>query len=153
MRELEEAERRANESDNGNFKYGGGPLKWPVPSSQKITSNYGYRVHPIYKTRRLHSGVDIGAPSGSNIVAAESGVVILASYGYNGGYGNYMIISHGSGLTTRYAHCNSLAVSVGQTVSKGQVIGAVGSTGDSTGPHLHFEVRLNSASYDPLNYL
>lgn len=157
MKELQEAERRAAAaaagSGNSNYQYNGGPLQWPVPSSKRITSNYGYRLHPIYKTYKLHSGIDIGASSGSSIVAAESGTVLLASYGYNGGYGNYIIINHGNGLTTRYAHCSSLSVSVGQSVTKGQVIAAVGSTGDSTGPHLHFEVRLNGTSYDPLNYL
>ena len=90
---------------------------------------------------------------GTNIVAAESGTVILASYGWNGGYGNYIIINHGNGVTTRYAHASQLYVSVGQTVSKGQVIAAVGTTGNSTGPHLHFEVRINGSHRNPLNYL
>lgn len=156
MKEIQEAERRAaasSGSGGNNYQYNGGQLQWPVPSSTKITSNYGYRLHPIYKTYKLHSGIDIGASSGSSIVAAESGTVLLASYGYNGGYGNYIIINHGNGLTTRYAHCSSLSVSAGQSVTRGQVIAAVGSTGDSTGPHLHFEVRLNGTSYDPLNYV
>lgn len=153
MKELEEAERKAASSGNSNYAYDGGTLQWPVPASRTISSNYGYRLHPIYKTYRLHSGVDIAASSGTSIVAAEDGTVLLSSYGYNGGYGNYIIINHGNGLTTRYAHCSSLSVSVGQKVSRGQVIAAVGSTGDSTGPHLHFEVRINGTSNNPLNYV
>ena len=131
--------------------YSGGRLGWPCPSSSRITSQYGYRI--LFGVRDFHTGVDIGANMGSNIVAAESGTVILASYGWNGGYGNYMIINHGNGVTTRYAHASALYVSPGQTVSKGQVIGAVGTTGNSTGPHLHFEVRINGAHQNPLNYL
>ncbi|MBP3707698.1 MAG: peptidoglycan DD-metalloendopeptidase family protein [Clostridia bacterium] len=133
-------------SSNGRFL-------WPVPSSRNITSPYGYRIHPIYGTKKLHAGVDIGAAGGANIVAADSGTVILSSWGYNGGYGNYIIISHGNGVTTRYAHCSNLYVKVGDTVSRGQVIAAVGSTGASTGNHCHFEVRINGESKQPLNYL
>ena len=90
---------------------------------------------------------------GSNIVAAESGTVILANYGWNGGYGNYIILNHGNGITTRYAHASQLYVSAGQAVTKGQVIAAVGTTGNSTGPHLHFEIRINGSHTNPLNYL
>lgn len=133
-------------SSNGKFA-------WPVPSSSYISSPWGYRIHPIYGTKKFHSGIDIAASSGSNIVAAESGTVILSSWGYNGGYGNYVIISHGNGYTTRYAHCSNLYVKVGDTVSRGQVIAAVGSTGASTGPHCHFEVRINGESVNPVNYL
>lgn len=156
MREIQEEERRraaAAAAANGNLQYSGGQLQWPVPASSKISSPFGYRIHPIFNTYKLHTGIDIPASSGSNIVAAESGVVLLSSYGYNGGYGNYVIILHGDGLTTRYAHCSSLGVSEGQAVAKGQVIASVGSTGDSTGPHLHFEVRKNGICYDPLSYL
>lgn len=136
----------ATGSSNGKFL-------WPVPSSRNITSPYGYRIHPIYGTKKLHAGIDIGAAGGSNIVAADSGTVILSSWGYNGGYGNYIIISHGNGVTTRYAHCSNLYVKVGDTVSRGQAIAAVGSTGASTGNHCHFEVRINGESKQPLNYL
>ncbi len=155
MREIQEEERRraAAAAANGNLKYNGGQLQWPVPSSTSISSPFGYRIHPIFNTYKLHTGIDIRASSGSSIVAAESGIVLLSSYGYNGGYGNYVIILHGDGLTTRYAHCSSLAVSEGQTVAKGQVIASVGSTGDSTGPHLHFEVRKDGICYDPISYL
>ena len=131
--------------------YTGGKLGWPCPSSSRITSPYGYRV--LFGVRDFHTGIDIGATTGSNIVAAESGTVILANYGWNGGYGNYIIINHGNGITTRYAHASKLYVSAGQTVSKGQVIAAVGTTGNSTGPHLHFEVRTNGSHRNPLNYL
>lgn len=131
--------------------YSGGRLGWPCPSSSRITSQYGYRI--LFGVRDFHTGIDIGAVTGSNICAAESGTVILAAYGWNGGYGNYMIVNHGNGVTTRYAHASALYVSAGQTVTKGQVIGAVGTTGNSTGPHLHFEVRINGAHQNPLNYL
>ncbi|MBQ3408876.1 MAG: peptidoglycan DD-metalloendopeptidase family protein [Clostridia bacterium] len=130
-----------------------GKFLWPVPSSSYVSSNWGYRIHPIYGTKKLHAGMDIAASTGANIVAAESGTVILSSWGYNGGYGNYIIISHGNGYTTRYAHCSNLYVKVGDTVSRGQVIAAVGSTGASTGPHCHFEVRINGESKNPVNYL
>ena len=131
--------------------YTGGKLGWPCPSSSRITSPYGYRV--LFGVRDFHTGIDIGAGMGQNIVAAESGTVILANYGWNGGYGNYIIINHGNGITTRYAHASQLYVSAGQSVSKGQVIAAIGTTGNSTGPHLHFEVRVNGAHTNPLNYL
>ena len=129
--------------------YTGGKLGWPCPSSSRITSPYGYRI--LFGVRDFHTGIDIGATTGSNIVAAESGTVILANYGWNGGYGNYIIINHGNGITTRYAHASKLYVSAGQTVSKGQVIAAVGTTGNSTGPHLHFEVRTNGSHRNPLS--
>lgn len=132
---------------------GSGQFMWPVPSSSYVSSPYGYRIHPIYGTKKFHAGMDIAAPTGSTIVAADSGTVILASYGYNGGYGNYVIISHGNGYTTRYAHCSSLSVSVGQQVSKGQKIAAVGSTGASTGPHCHFEIRINGSTVNPADYV
>lgn len=144
----------SNSSNGGKTNttpYTGGKLGWPCPSSSRITSPYGYRV--LFGVRDFHTGVDIGATTGSNIVAAESGTVILANYGWNGGYGNYIILSHGNGITTRYAHASQLYVTAGQTVSKGQVIAAVGTTGNSTGPHLHFEVRVNGSHTNPLNYL
>lgn len=141
----------SNGSGTVNNPYTGGKLGWPCPSSSRITSQYGYRI--LFGVRDFHTGIDIGASTGTNIVAAESGTVILANYGWNGGYGNYIIINHGNGITTRYAHASQLYVSAGQTVSKGQVIAAVGSTGNSTGPHLHFEVRENGSHKNPLNYL
>lgn len=143
----------ASKNTSGNSTISSGTFQWPVPSSSRITSNYGYRVHPISGTWKLHAGLDIGAEGGADIVAGESGTVLLASFGYNGGYGNYVIINHGNGITTRYAHCSNLYVSTGDTVTKGQVIAAVGSTGSSTGNHCHFEVRINGESKDPKNYL
>ncbi len=142
----------SSSSSSGSVK-ASGQFMWPVPSSHSISSPYGYRIHPIYGTKKFHSGIDIPASTGTTIVAADSGTVILASYGYNGGYGNYVIISHGNGYTTRYAHCSSLSVSVGQQVSKGQKIAAVGSTGASTGPHCHFEIRINGETVNPSNYV
>ena len=130
-----------------------GRFLWPVPSSHNISSNYGYRIHPISGVRKLHAGIDIAAAGGADIVAGDDGTVLLASFGYNGGYGNYIIINHGNGITTRYAHCSNLFVSTGDTVKKGQVIAAVGTTGASTGNHCHFEVRINGETTNPLNYL
>ena len=152
----EQAAKKSTSSNSGSSAvvsnpYTGGKLGWPCPSSSRITSPYGYRI--LFGVRDFHTGIDIGATMGSNIVAAESGTVILANYGWNGGYGNYIIINHGNGITTRYAHASQLYVSAGQTVSKGQVIAAVGTTGNSTGPHLHFEVRTNGSHRNPLNYL
>lgn len=170
-KEAEEAKRKnnssnsnaGNSSNNGSTSNGGsnsnegssstGRFQWPVPSSHNITSKYGYRIHPISGTKKFHAGIDIGAAGGANIVAGDSGTVMLASSGYNGGYGNYVIINHGNGVTTRYAHCSNLYVSTGETVTKGQVIAAVGSTGASTGNHCHFEVRINGESKNPMDYL
>ena len=132
-------------------KYTGGKFIWPVPASSRITSQYGYRIHPVYKTKKFHSGIDIGAPYGVDILAAADGTVTLATT--NGGYGKCIIINHGSGITTLYGHNSTLLVSVGNKVTKGQVIAKAGSTGVSTGPHLHFEVRINGSTTDPMQYL
>jgi murein DD-endopeptidase MepM/ murein hydrolase activator NlpD len=118
------------------------------PVSARMTSGYGMRYHPILKRRRMHTGVDFGAPSGSPIYAAADGVVISASY--SGGYGNAVILDHGGGVSTLYAHCSRFSVSAGQSVRKGQRIASVGSTGLSTGPHLHFEVRVNGRPVNPM---
>lgn len=128
-----------------------GVMQWPVPSSYNVTSPFGWRMHPILGYRRFHAGIDIAAPSGSAIVAAASGTVIQA--GYSGGYGNLTMIDHGNGVVSCYGHQSSISVGVGQHVSKGDRIGAVGSTGLSTGPHLHFEVRINGNPVNPMNYL
>ena len=128
----------------------GGQFMWPSGATL-VTSPYGYRVHPVLKTKRFHSGVDIGAAYGTAIYAANSGTVVVAGYN-SGGYGNYVVINHGGGYSTLYAHCSSLSVSKGQTVSKGQVIAKCGSTGMSTGPHIHYEVHLNGSTTNPMQY-
>lgn len=127
-----------------------GTYIWPTPSCYTISSNYGYRVHPIYGTTRLHAGTDIAAQYGAQVLAADGGNVTVATY--SSSYGNYVMIYHADGSSTLYAHMSSLAVSAGQTVNQGDVIGYVGSTGNSTGPHLHFEVRINGSTVDPMNY-
>ena len=127
-----------------------GNFIWPSPVSNHVTSRYGTRLHPIYHTYRTHNGIDIGASYGSNVLAADGGKVTTASY--NSSYGYYIIINHGNGTSTLYAHMSKLLVSAGTTVSQGQVIGLVGSTGISTGPHLHFEVYVNGSRTNPLNY-
>lgn len=134
-----------------NAKYVGGVMKWPTPNYTRVSSPYGMRVHPIYKVKKMHTGIDIDAPSGASIVAANSGKVILA--GWNGGYGNCVIIDHGSELATLYAHQSKILVSVGDKVEKGETIGKVGSTGLSTGPHLHFEVRKGGKTTNPIPYV
>jgi murein DD-endopeptidase MepM/ murein hydrolase activator NlpD len=126
-----------------------GALSWPV--SGTITSPFGYRRNPFGGGMEFHQGLDIGAPMGTTITAAASGTVISA--GWYGGYGNYILIDHGGGMATGYGHCSQIFVSVGQQVQKGQAIGAVGSTGASTGPHLHFEVRIHGKPVDPAAYL
>ncbi len=127
-----------------------GTYIWPLPGYSP-GSAYGWRMHPIYHEMRFHAGEDIGAPSGTPILAADSG--IAAVYPDNGnGYGNYIMINHGGGRVTLYAHMSAFAISNGASVSQGQVIGYVGSTGNSTGPHLHFEVRVNGATTDPKQY-
>lgn len=130
---------------------GTGSFIWPLPSSKLITSLYGNRMHPILGYERYHSGVDINGTAGAPVLAADGGTVIISSYDA-GGYGNYVVISHGNGRTTLYAHMSSSAVSVGAVVAQGQTIGYVGSTGLSTGPHLHFEVAINGNRTDPLGY-
>jgi murein DD-endopeptidase MepM/ murein hydrolase activator NlpD len=129
---------------------GSGILCWPVPSCTTITSDYGDRFHPIDKVYKMHYGIDIGGSYGAEIVAADSGTVTTSTN--SGGYGNYVVINHGNGMTTLYAHMSSRAVSSGNVVSRGQVIGYIGSTGASTGPHLHFEVSVNGSRTDPKPY-
>jgi murein DD-endopeptidase MepM/ murein hydrolase activator NlpD len=132
----------------GSGQYGG-ELFWPT--NGPIVSGFGYRTHPVYGTTRFHAGVDIDGACGQPIFAAEDGTVLSA--GYNGGYGNATVIDHGGGLSTLYAHQSSIGVSSGQKVGRGQQIGLVGTTGLSTGCHLHFEVRVNGEPVDPVPYL
>ena len=137
--ELERQEAASSITSTGSYI-------WPLPGSA-----YGWRMHPIFNEMRFHAGEDIGAPSGTPILAADSGVASV--YPDNGnGYGNYIMINHGGGRVTLYAHMSAFAISGGATVTQGQVIGYVGSTGNSTGPHLHFEVRVNGATTDPKQY-
>ena len=128
---------------------GSGAMIWPLGGP--ITSDFGWRVHPITGAQRFHSGIDIGGDYGDAICAAQAGTVEYA--GWISGYGNAVIINHGGGISTLYGHCQSLNVSVGENVSQGDVIAYCGSTGNSTGPHCHFEVRENGEPVNPLSYL
>lgn len=131
---------------------GSGDFIWPLPGYTRISSPFGYRTCP-YHGRELHGGVDLPAPHGTNILAAKSGTVVLSTYGSS--YGNHVAISHPDGSRTMYCHMSARLVSVGDTVSQGQVIGRVGSTGNSTGNHLHFEVWTNgnsSSRVNPMDY-
>lgn len=132
-------------------EYVGGQMAWPVAGYSRISSPYGNRIHPILKVQRFHTGIDIPAPTGTPIAAAGQGKIISA--GTLGGYGRTVIIDHGGGILTLYAHNSRLLVSVGNQVSRGQKIAEAGSTGQSTGPHLHFEVRKDGKYVDPIPYL
>ena len=130
-------------------KYSGGRFSRPI--SAPMTSSFGMRYHPILHYRRMHAGVDFGAPVGSSIHAAAAGIVIASQR--MSGYGNVVIVDHGGGYATVYGHCSRILVSNGQRVTRGQTIAKVGSTGLSTGPHLHFEVRINGKPVNPVGYL
>ncbi len=132
--------------------YVGGEFAWPAPGYSTITSKYGMRVHPILKTYRVHSGTDIAMPTGAYIIAANDGVVTKAGYS-TAGYGNMVLIDHGGGVSTLYGHGSEILVQTGQTVKRGDIIMKAGSTGWSTGPHLHFEVRINGKHVDSLPYI
>nr|WP_127160818.1 M23 family metallopeptidase [Veillonella sp. VA137] len=155
QRAAERAAAAAAASQGGG---GGGGATWvqgtgqlAAPVVAPITSDFGWRIHPIYGTRRLHAGTDFGVDEGTPVHAADGGVVVEA--GWVSGYGYTVIIDHGNGMSTLYAHNSDVAVSPGQTVSKGQVVSYSGNTGGSTGPHLHFEVRINGEPTDPMGYL
>lgn len=126
------------------------PIKTPVPG-QQVSSSFGYRIDPLLGSRAFHSGMDFRAPTGLAVKASAAGTVVHA--GPNGGYGNLVEIEHASGWTSRYAHLSEIKVQEGQTVDSGDTVGSVGSTGRSTGPHLHFEVRKNDAPHDPAPFL
>lgn len=133
----------------GALPVGGGQLLWPA--NGPLTSGYGYRTHPIFGDGRMHTGIDIGAAYGAPVIAADSGVV--AYVGVMSGYGNVIVVDHGGGLATTYNHLSAFGVSSGQSVGRGMPIGNVGCTGYCTGPHLHFEVRINGSPVDPMPYL
>ena len=143
------AQSSGGQGASDNWVQGTGQLGWPV--SGEITSPYGYRIHPIWGTTIYHSGIDIGVDEGTPVHAADGGVVVWS--GWMGGYGYAVVIDHGNGLSTLYGHNSELAVDEGQSVAKGQVIAYAGSTGNSTGPHVHFEVRANGDPVDPMGYL
>jgi murein DD-endopeptidase MepM/ murein hydrolase activator NlpD len=136
-------------SVSGPFPTGGGQLAWPAAGP--VISGFGPRTHPIFGDTRTHTGIDIGAPYGAPVVAADDGVVVFA--GVMSGYGNAIVVDHGGGLATTYNHLSSFSVSSGSRVGRQQTVGAVGCTGYCTGPHLHFEVRINGAPVDPMPYL
>ena len=140
-----------NYSSSSSAYIGTGEFCWPAPSYTRISSPYGWRTHPIYGTKKMHTGVDLAAPGGSNILAADGGTVISA--GWNGGYGNCVVVDHGGGISTLYAHASRLCVSKGDSVTRGQVIAKVGTTGNSTGNHLHFEVLISGKHTNPMPYI
>ena len=134
-----------------NPNYIGGEMLWPVPGYTKLSSTFKMRVHPITGVYKLHTGIDIPAPIGTNFLAANEGVVVKANY--NTAYGNMVMIDHGGGVSTLYAHGDKIMVTLGQIVKKGDVVLQTGNTGNSTGPHAHFEVRINGTPVDPSPYV
>lgn len=130
---------------------GTGRFIWPVPGYSTVTSGYGMRFHPILRQSRMHTGIDIAAPTGAAVVASDDGTVIYT--GWLGGYGQVVVVDHGGGYSTLYAHLSRIAAGNGSQVRQGETIGYVGSTGWSTGPHLHFEVRVNGEPQNPSGYL
>ena len=134
-----------------NPNYIGGEMQWPLPGYTKLSSTFKMRVHPITGVYKLHTGIDIPAPIGTNFLAANDGIVVKAEY--NTAYGNMVMIDHGGGVSTLYAHGDKIMVTVGQQVKKGDVVLLVGETGYATGPHGHFEVRINGSPVDPLPYV
>ncbi len=145
------AEEKKKLAQDQGRKYDGGMFTWPAPSYTRISDDYGYRIHPILKVKQFHNGLDMAAPGGSPILAAYDGTVVASSY--SSSMGNYIMIDHGDSLYTIYMHASALYVQKGAEVSKGQKIAAVGTTGRSTGNHLHFSVRLNGNYVSPWNYL
>lgn len=143
--------KRIAEANGTRLTYDGGVFCFPAPSYTRVSDDYGNRIHPILGIQQFHNGVDLAAPNGSPILAAYDGEVVAATY--SGSMGNYIMIDHGDSMYTIYMHASALYVSKGDLVSKGEKIAAVGSTGRSTGPHLHFSVRVNGSYVSPWNYL
>ena len=135
----------------GDRTYDGGMFKWPAPSYTRISSAFGWRMHPTLGVKKYHNGVDMASPKGTKILAAYRGEVVAATY--NVTMGNYVLINHGNGYYTIYMHASKLLVTPGQIVVEGDKIAEVGSTGRSTGPHLHFGVRKNGTYVNPMDYL
>lgn len=152
-RQEEEAKKKAQAAGQTYKTQSIGDIKftWPCPASSRITSNFGSRTSPTEGASSNHKGIDIGAPTGTNIVASAAGTVVVSTYSYSAG--NYVMLNHGGGVYTVYMHASKLLVSVGDTVKQGQVIARVGSTGYSTGPHLHFGIRVNGTYVNPRQYV
>lgn len=150
LAESEKLSKRISAMQSATKEYSKGNMKWPVPTSTQVTSPFGLRYHPVLKYNRMHTGIDIGASYGVSIVATKDGAVKIAEWA--GGYGNMITIDHGGGISTVYGHCSVLLVSVGMNVKAGDTIAKIGSTGISTGPHLHFEVRKNGEPTNPMSY-
>ena len=142
---------KGNTGSTTTTSTGSSSLRWPCPASGRITSGYGKRKSPTAGGSSNHKGIDISASTGSSIVAAAGGTVSIATYSYSAG--NYVVVNHGNGLSTVYMHCSQLLVSAGDTVKAGQTIAKVGSTGYSTGSHLHFAVRKNGSYVNPSSYV
>ena len=139
-----------NQSQQGTGNTSSTSFLWPTPSCYYVSSPYGWRIHPLFNEQRFHSGIDVAANAGASILASASGTVSIATY--SSSYGNYVLINHGNGNTTLYAHMSTILVSAGSYVNQGDVIGYVGSTGWATGPHLHYEIRINNTLVDPQLY-
>ena len=148
---IQQEKKRLLEENRKAITYDGGQFKWPAPDYTRVSDDYGMRMHPTLKVEQFHNGIDLASPSGSRILAAYDGEVVAADYSST--MGNYIMIDHGDGLYTIYMHASSLLVSKGAMVTRGEQIAKVGSTGRSTGPHLHFGVRLNGSYVSPWNYI
>lgn len=155
IEESKKIEKKINELEKlyEEYSYSGSGLMWPSRNSTRIASYYGWReVHPVYGYGRMHYGIDIDAAYGTDILSSADGVVTLVLFD-DVGYGWYIIVYHGDGISTLYAHCSKVLVKEGQNVKQGQVLGLVGTTGASTGPHIHYEVRINGKPQNPLDYV